>query len=145
MKLIIKRKRVNNSKRKTSSNNMAKKSKKKSSSSRSSGVFSGKILGMKIPVVSGILKNKTFQKAAAGAGVVSIVTSLALLLNNATVNRAVANPIVRLGLAGAGGDITGIAAEIARNPQLISQVTGQFGGGQQTPSQSAEQITAGFA
>jgi len=110
-------KRFKSKKKNTSNNTMAKgkkSSKRKSSSRGSSSAFSGKVLGFKIPVVSGILRNKTFQKAAAGAGVVAIVLSLATLVNNPTVNRALGNQFVRLGLAGAGGDLVGVATQFFR-------------------------------
>lgn len=134
--------RFKKSKTKSSSKNLARKTKKKSksrkSSSSSNGAFSGKILGFKIPIVSDVLRNKTAQKVIAGAGIVSIALSIARLVNNPTINRAVGNRFVRLGLAGAAGDVTGVATEFVTQggvTQLKGIVNG--GGAQQTALVSA--------
>lgn len=124
--------------RKSSSKNMAKtksKSKsRKSSSGNSSGVFSGKILGFKVPVISDALRNKTVQKAIAGAGIVSIALSIAQLVNNPTVNKVANNKVARLALAGTAGDVTGIATEFLREGGInqIRGVVQNNNGGQQT-------------
>lgn len=120
-------KRFKSKKKSSQSNKMAKKkgSKSKSSSGRSSGVFSGKVLGFKIPVVGGVLKNKTFQKAAAGVGVVSIALSVAALINNPTINSILSRREARLALAAAGGDVIGLGAEFVREGGL------NLGGNQQ--------------
>ena len=129
--------RFKKSKTKSSNKNMARNNKKKSksrkSSSGGSGAFSGKILGFKIPLVSDVLRNKIAQKVIAGAGIVSIALTLARLVNNPTVNRVVGNRFVRLGLAGAAGDVTGVATEFVSQGgagQLRAIANG--GGAQQT-------------
>jgi len=137
--MSMSRGRFKTSKKKSSSRTMAKKkskSSRKKSSSGNSGVFSGKILGFKIPLVGDALRNKTVQKAIAGAGIVSIALSAAQLINNAQLNRALNNKIVRLGLAGAAGDITGIATEFVREGGIdqIRGVVSNNGTGQQQTS-----------
>ncbi len=117
--------------RRSKSNNMAKrgrKSKSRRSSGSTSGVFSGKILGFKIPLVGDALRNKTVQKVIAGAGIVSVALTIASLVNNPTVNRALGNKFVRLGLAGAAGDITGIATDFVKEGG-IGQLRGVANGG----------------
>ena len=124
--------------RRSTGKNMAKrgrksKSRKGRSSGGTSGVFSGKILGFKIPLVGDALRNKTVQKAIAGAGIVSIALTIAGLVNNPTVNRALGNKFVRLGLAGAAGDVTGIAAEFVKEGgigQIRGAAAGAGNGGQ---------------
>lgn len=74
-----------------------------------SGVFSGKVLGFTIPGVSPILKNKTFQKVIAGAGLVSVGLSIVQLLNNKRINEIAAKKEVRILAAAAAGDIPGAA------------------------------------
>ena len=135
MQIILKKKVKSKSKPK-SSNNMAgkKRGSKRKSSSRTTGVFSGKILGQEVPVLSKIIKNKTFQKAAAGAGLVSIALTIAQLLNNPTVNKALSRKEVRIALAAAGGDITGAAAQFAKEGGL-KQFTNGGNGTAQTSSQ----------
>lgn len=122
MKIIIKRKgKTNKPRKKSPSNNMANKKKPKSKSrSSSSGVFSGKVLGFEIPGVSKIIRNKTVQKAAAGAGLVSIAVSLAQLVNNPTINKAMAKKEVRIGIALAGGDVVGGAAQFVKEGGIKS-------------------------
>ena len=131
--------------RKSTSRTMARKSTRKSKSRRSSnskgtsGVFSGKILGFKIPVISGFLGNKNVQKAIAGAGIVSLAISAATLINNPTINRALSNRFVRLGLAGAAGDVVGLGVEFAKSGGIatVQQAVGGRGGGQQSSLVSA--------
>jgi len=121
--------------RRSTGKNMAKrgrKSKSKRSSGTSSGVFSGKILGFKIPIVGDALRNKTVQKVIAGAGIVSVALTIASLVNNPTINRAVSNKFVRLGLAGAAGDVTGIATEFVKEGGIGSLKLGNGGGGAAT-------------
>ena len=60
------------------------------------------------------MRNKTYQKLAAGAGTVAIALSIASLLNNSTINKAVARKEVRIGLAVAGGDLIGGAAQFVK-------------------------------
>ena len=58
----------------------------------------------KIPLIN----NPTFQKAAAGVGTVTLAVGVLGLLGQGQI---AANPLVRLGLAFAGGDVPGIAAQ----------------------------------
>lgn len=128
------KRRFKSKRRKSSSNNMARKSRKSkskrrsSSSKGSSGVFSGKILGFKIPIIGGFLGNKTVQKAIAGAGIVSLAVSAASLINNPMLNRALNNKFVRLGLAGAAGDVVGVGVEFAKEGG-IGTIRNAVGGG----------------
>lgn len=116
--------RFKSKKRKSSVKNMARrirrksKSRRRSSSGGTSGAFSGKILGFKIPVIGNLLGNKIVQKAIAGAGIVSLAITAASLINNPTVNRALNNQFVRLGLAGAAGDVVGVGVEFAKSGGL---------------------------
>jgi hypothetical protein len=119
---------------KSTSNNMKKKKSKseyKKSTGNSSGVFSGKILGFKVPIIGDALKNKTVQKAIAGAGIVSLALSIAQLVNNPTVDKMASNKLARLALAGTAGDITGVATEFLREGgvnQIKGVVTGNGNG-----------------
>jgi len=121
------RRRFKSKSRKPSSNNMAKrgrKSKSKGRSSSSSG--SGKILGIKVPVIGKVFGNPTVKKALMGAGAVSLAISIATLINNPTINRALNNKIVRVGLATAAGDIAGGAIQVLKeSPQLLSRTNGE--------------------
>lgn len=139
--------RFKNTRKKSNTKNMAKKGKKsksRKSSSGGSGAFSGKILGFKIPLISDVLRNKTAQKVIAGAGIVSIALSLAALVNNPTVNKFVGNKIVRLGLAGAAGDVTGIATEFLKEGG-IQQLRGIANGVGQQQTQLVSQAGNGVA
>jgi len=104
----------NKSKPRTMAKKKGRKSKSRKSNGSASGVFSGKILGFKIPLIGDALKNKTVQKAIAGAGIVSLAVTAASLINNPMINRGINNKLIRLGLAGAAGDITGIATEFVK-------------------------------
>ena len=130
--------RFKTNRKKSSSITMAKRNGRRSksrrkSSSGTSGVFSGKILGFKIPLISDVLRNKTAQKLIAGAGIVSIITAGAALVNNPMLNRAVSNPIVKLGLAGAAGDVTGVIGQVVTGGGIsqLRGIVGQAGNGQQ--------------
>jgi len=142
--------RFKNIRHKSKSNNMAKNGRRKKSSGRrksgggsGSGVFSGKILGFKIPVIGNALRNRTVQKVIAGAGIVAIVLSVARLINNPTLNRAANNKFVKLGLAGAAGDVTGIATQFVIGggvSQLRGITNGGNGNGQTLVSMSGNGI-----
>lgn len=110
-------------KRKSSSRSMVKRrgSKKKSyKKSSGSGLFSGKVFGYTIPGVSPVLKNKTAQKIIVGAGVVSLALSVAQLINQPMVNRQLAKPAVRAGIAFVGGDIPGAVYQYYKDGGLQS-------------------------
>ncbi len=99
----------------------------RSSSSNGNGAFSGKVLGFKIPIIGDALRNKTVQKALAATGLVTTVLTVASLINNPTVNRVASNEFVQLGLAGAAGDITGVATQLIRTrglPMARSRMNG---------------------
>lgn len=139
--MSMSRGRFKSKSRKSTSRTMAKrtrksKSKRGRSSGGTSGVFSGKILGFKIPLVGDALRNKSVQKVIAGAGIVSIALTIASLVNNPTVNRALGNKFVRLGLAGAAGDVTGIAAQFVKEGGVgqLRGIAGGNGGAQQQAS-----------
>ena len=136
MQIIVKRK-GNKRKSSSASNKMAKKKSSTRKKSSSSGVFSGKIFGIEVPIVSKVMRNKTFQKAAAGAGTVSLALSIASLVNNPTVNRVLSKKEARIALAAAGGDIVGAGAQFVKEGG-IAQVTGQT-----SSAQNSSQ--AGFA
>jgi len=70
----------------------------------------------KIPLIN----NPTFQKAAAGVGTVTLAVGVLGLLGQGQI---AANPLVRLGLAFAGGDIPGVAAQF-----LLGSGGGLLGG-----------------
>ena len=127
--------RFKGKKRRSSLRTMARKTRKRSkrSSGRSSGAFSGKILGLKIPIIGDALRNPTVQKVIAGAGIVSIVTSVALLLNNPTVNRVIGNPIVKVGLAASAGDVVGGVTQIVQQGG-VGQLRGIVNGRRAQPS-----------
>lgn len=133
MKITVKRK-TNKPRKQSKSNNMAKKkkgSKKKSSSSK--GIFSGKILGQEVPVISKVLRNKNVQKAAAGAGLVAIALSVAKLVNNPTINKVLSRKEARIGLAYMGGDVVGAATQFVREGGIKQFSSG--GSGMQSTSQ----------
>lgn len=117
---------------------MKRRMKRRSSSSSGSGVFNGKVFGYTIPGVSSILKNKTAQKAIVGAGLVSIVLSVAQLANQPQINRQLMKPEVRAGIALVGGDIPGAAYQYYKDGGLKSF---SVGGGSSGGSSS----TVGFA
>lgn len=123
------KKRFKNTRSKSKSKNMAKrKSKSRRKSSSSSG--SGKILGIKVPVVGKVFGNPTVKKALMGAGAVSLAISIATILNNPTINKALNNKLVRVGLATAAGDVAGGLVQVVKeSPQVLGR-TGN--GGQQT-------------
>lgn len=124
------KKRFKSTARKSNSNNMVK---RKSSKSRrgSSSSGEGKVLGVKIPVIGKVLGNKTVKKALMGAGAVSLAISFASLINNPTINKALNNKLVRVGLATAAGDVAGgIVQVVKESPQLLGRVSQN--GGQQT-------------
>lgn len=118
------KKRFKSTTRKSKSNNMVKKSRKsKSRSSSSSG--SGKVFGVKIPVIGKIFGNPTVKKALMGAGAVSLAISLAALVNNPTINKALNNKLVRVGLATAAGDVAGGLVQVVKeSPQLLARTNG---------------------
>jgi len=109
---------------KSKSKNMAKRKRSKSrKSSSSSG--SGKILGIKVPVIGKVFGNPTVKKALMGAGAVSLAISVAALINNPTINRALNNKLVRIGLATAAGDIAGGVIQVVKeSPQLLARTNG---------------------
>ncbi len=111
--------------RKSSSRTMAKRkssTKRRSSSSSSGG---GKVLGIKIPVVGKVFGNPTVKKALMGAGAVSLAISLATLINNPTINKALSNKLVRVGLATAAGDVAGGVIQVVKEtPQLMNRGNG---------------------
>jgi len=122
--------RFKSTRKKSNTKNMAKK--KGKSKGRRSNSSSGRSIGSKIPVVGKVFRNKTVQKVLMGAGAVSLVVSIASLINNPTINKAVNNKLVRVGIAAAGGDIPGAAVQILKEtPQLIGRMNGN-GGQQQT-------------
>ncbi len=149
MKMTISRKRkaAKRVKRATRSvRSMAKKTKRKakrrgkSSFGSSGGLFSGKILGMKIPLISGLIKNKNVQKAMVGAGTVATIGAIVGLVNNPTINGIWGNQAVRLGAAASTGDIIGAGTVfILENPAqlqgITNRVSGVAGGQQQISSQ----------
>jgi hypothetical protein len=152
MKLILRQKHSTGKKSNTtkpkksrSNRNMAKKKSRKStkkSSSGKAGLFSGKVLGFKIPMVDKVIKNKTLQKVMVASGAVTTIGALVSLINNQQVNKVWSNPLVQDGAALATGDVVGaIGNRVIKNPQLISQVTGGRVGGQSQQSSSQ----AGFA
>jgi hypothetical protein len=140
------KKKGNTNKRKqsTSRRNMAKRKTRKStrkSSGSKGGLFSGKVLGFKIPVIDKVFKNKTFQKIAVASGTVSLLGSGIALINNPQINALWQKPLVKDAVALSTGDIVGaIGRKVIENPQLIGQVTGRGSG---TSQQSSSQ--AGFA
>ena len=140
MKITITRRKSNKKPKKRNNTNMAtkhKKKKSKNSKGSKSGVFSGKILGQEIPIISKVMRNKTFQKVAAGAGTVSIALSIAALLNNAAINKAVAMKPVRIALAAAGGDLIGAGAQFVKE--------GGVGGLRTSVSGTTSNSSVGFA
>ena len=139
MKITITRRKSNKKPKKRNNTNMATKHKKKKSKSKGSksGVFSGKILGQEIPIISKVMRNKTFQKVAAGAGTVSIALSIAALLNNAAINKAVSMKPVRIALAAAGGDLIGAGAQFVKE--------GGVGGLRTSVSGTTSNSSVGFA
>ena len=76
----------------------------------------------KIPLIH----NPTFQKAAAGVGTVTIAAGILGLVGQGQI---AANPIVRLGLAFAGGDIPGVAAQFFLGGGIGGNGGSIFGGG----------------
>lgn len=76
----------------------------------------------KIPLIH----NPTFQKAAAGVGTVTIAAGILGLIGQGQI---AANPIVRLGLAFAGGDIPGVAAQFFLGGGIGGNGGSLFGGG----------------
>ena len=135
------KKKKSSTKRRKSTTKKTSKRRGKSSGS-SSGIFSGKILGNKLPIVEKVVKNKTFQKAVVGAGIVTIVGAGVNLLNQPAVSNIWNKQVVRLGTALAVGDIAGAATVFAlENPQVI--------GGLRNTGQAAQQQgliqQAGFA
>ncbi len=129
---------------KRSSNNMVKRKGRKSSrrkSSSSSG--SGKILGIKIPVVGKVFGNPTVKKALMGAGAVSLAFSLATLINNPTINKVLNNKLARIGLATAAGDIAGGVIQVVKeSPQLLGRMN-RSGNGNGTPQGSLVPMSGG--
>ena len=78
------------------------------------------IFGKKIPIIS----NPLFQKAAAGIGVATLGAGILALIAPSIA----AQPIVRTGLALAGGGIPGVVAQLFLGGGL-GGVGGLFGGG----------------
>ncbi len=96
-------------------NSVAKKKKSKGRKGKgSSGLFSGKVLGVQVPGARGILSNKTLQKVLVGAGAVSVGLSLVQLINNPTLNKYAAKKEVRIVAAAIAGDIPGAAYQFAK-------------------------------
>lgn len=143
LKIIRKKSNVNKQSKKSSSMAKGKKSKsKKSSNGSKGGLFSGKVLGFKVPLVDKVIKNKTLQKAMVATGAVTTIGAIVSLVNNPTVNKVWSNPLAKDATALATGDITGaIARRVIENPGLVSQVTGRGAQTQQTQFTSQ----AGFA
>ena len=82
-------------------------------------------------MVGKILGNKTVQKVLMGTGAVSLAISLAALINNPTLNKAVNSKLVRVGLATAAGDVVGGVVQLVKeSPQLLRRTNGN--GQQQT-------------
>lgn len=134
--------------RRSSSRTMAKrkgrKSSRRKSSGSASGVFSGKVLGFKIPLIGDILRNKTAQKLIAGAGIVTIAGTLVGLVNNPMLNRVFDSPITKIGLAGAAGDITGIAGQFVSGGGA-GQLRGLVGGRGEAQTSLVPTIGGGIA
>lgn len=113
--------------RKSKSKNMARRKTRRKSKRRSSssGSGSGKVLGIRIPVIGKLFGNPTVKKALMGAGAVSLALSVAALVNNASVNKALNNKLVRIGLATAAGDIAGGVIQVVKeSPQILSKANG---------------------
>ena len=82
-------------------------------------------------MVGKILGNKTVQKVLMGTGAVSLAISLAALINNPTLNKAVNSKLVRVGLATAAGDVVGGVVQLVKeSPQILRRTNGN--GQQQT-------------
>lgn len=124
------------------SSSMPKRKGRKSKSRRSTSSGGGKILGIKVPVIGKVFDNPTVKKALMGAGAVSLAISVAALVNNPTINRALNNKLVRIGLATAAGDIAGGVIQVVKeSPQLISRV----GNGQAQQATLIPQVGGGVA
>lgn len=129
--------------KKSTSNNLAKKkNKSRKSSSTGSGAFSGKLLGFKIPIISDVLRNRNVQKALAATGLVTTVLTVAAVINNPTVNKFANNEIVKLGLAGAAGDVVGVGTQLllTRGLQKVRGTTTTNGGNQMLLSQAGNGV-----
>ena len=127
MKLIIRKKKsrstkkvskpkrkVKSSKKRSNSNNMAKK--KKSSGKRRKS--QGRNMLSKIPVIGDIANNPTVKKAAAGVGTATVITGVAALVPNPTVQAMAQNPLVRIALAGGAGGAEGAVAQLVTSGGL---------------------------
>lgn len=137
-------KRLNKSKSKIKGKNLKQKSKSKSQGSKG-GLFSGKVLGFKIPVVDKVIKNKTFQKVVVGAGTVATVGALVQLVNNDQINKIWNRKEVRIVSAAATGDIVGAGAVLAlEDPKILNSIRG-VGQTQQGNSGQGLSNQAGFA
>lgn len=140
------KKTFKSTRRKSSTKNMAGKKGRKSKSRKSpsnSGVFSGKVLGFQIPLVSDVIRNKTVQKVLASTGAVTTLLTIASLINNPTVNKVANNELVQLGVAGATGDIVGVGAQLVRTRGLQRLRGGQQqsnGGNQMLISQAGNGV-----
>ena len=76
----------------------------------------------KIPLVS----NPTFQKAALGVGTVTLAGGVLRLIGQGQIAE---NPLLKLGLAFAGGDIPGVAAQFLLGGSGSNLFGGNGGGG----------------
>ncbi len=121
--MSMSRGRFKSKRSKSKSKNMVRKRRKSRRSTSSGG--SGKILGIKVPVIGKVFGNPIVKKALIGAGAVSLAISIAGLVNNPTINKALNNKLVRIGLATAAGDITGGAVQLLKeSPQIMSRRNG---------------------
>lgn len=103
---------------------MARRGRRKSGKRKKSRGGSARGILKKIPLIH----NPTFQKAAAGVGTVTIAAGILGLVGQGQI---AANPIVRLGLAFAGGDIPGVAAQffLGGGGGGLGNILGGGGGG----------------
>lgn len=142
MSLLKKAKTKFKSKTKTSrSKKMASKQKTKrrsTSKSRRQNFVS------KIPVVGRIVNDPRVRKGAQATGTVTLLTSLAKLIPNQTVQTVADNPIVKVGAAYSIGDTEGAIFQAVEQSggfaKLASQIPGLNGGGS---SQSAMMTDSG--
>lgn len=128
--------KVNNKKADRRSNKLAKKSKskKKSKSNRAKGFGSGLRRSVeKIPIVGDIIKNPTVRKATLATGTVALLTSLATLIPNQSVQAAAQNPTIRAGAALVLGDIPGAALQVVQDRNIISGFSQNGGGNGMSP------------
>lgn len=98
----------------------------------------------KIPVIGKIVMDRRVQKGAQATGTVELLTGLAKLVPNQTVQSYADNPILKTAMAFGIGDAEGAIFQLVKDSGGFSQLAQRFGGFGQQNVNNGFSSTAGL-